>query len=36
MPMVEIREVVATHVTVSEDTLSVELADGRTIAALVA
>jgi hypothetical protein len=29
---VENREAQATHVTVSEDTLSVELADGRTIA----
>ena len=29
---VETREALATHVEVSEDTLSVELADGRTIA----
>jgi hypothetical protein len=33
---VEGREVVATHVEVSEDTLAVELADGRTIAAPLA
>jgi hypothetical protein len=32
----EAREALATRVTVSEDTLSVELADGRTIAAPVA
>ena len=30
---VETREALATHVEVSEDTLSVDLADGRTIAA---
>lgn len=29
---VEVREALATHVEVNEDTLSVELADGRTIA----
>ena len=34
--MVEAREALATHVEVSEDTLSVELADGRTIAAPLA
>ena len=33
---VETREALATHVEVSEDTLSVELADGRTIAAPLA
>ena len=33
---VEARETLATHVTVSADTLSVELADGRTIAAPLA
>jgi hypothetical protein len=33
---VEIREALATRVEVSEDTLSVELADGRTIAAPLA
>jgi hypothetical protein len=33
---VETREVLATHVEVYEDTLSVELADGRTIAAPLA
>lgn len=33
---VEIREAVATHVEIREDTLSVELADGRTIAAPLA
>jgi hypothetical protein len=33
---VDAREALATRVTVSEDTLSVELADGRTIAAPVA
>jgi hypothetical protein len=33
---VETREALATHVAVSEDTLSVELADGRTIAAPLA
>jgi len=33
---VETREALATHVDVSEDTLSVELADGRTIAAPLA
>src|SRR2546427_5745465 len=33
---VEIREALATHVEVTEDTLSVELADGRTIAAPLA
>jgi uncharacterized protein DUF2442 len=33
---VESREALATHVEVSEDTLSVELADGRTIAAPLA
>jgi Protein of unknown function (DUF2442) len=34
--VVEAREAVATRVVVSDDTLSVELADGRTIAAPVA
>ncbi len=34
--MVEAREALATRVEVSEDTLSVELADGRTIAAPLA
>jgi hypothetical protein len=34
--MVEAREALATRVTVSEDTLSVGLADGRTIAAPLA
>jgi hypothetical protein len=33
---VETREALATHVEVGEDTLSVELADGRTIAAPLA
>ena len=33
---VEVREAVACHVEVSEDTVSVELADGRTIAAPLA
>jgi hypothetical protein len=33
---VETREALATHVEVSDDTLSVELADGRTIAAPLA
>jgi hypothetical protein len=33
---VETREALATHVQVSEDTLTVELADGRTIAAPLA
>jgi len=33
---VEAREALATRVVVSEDTLSVELADGRTIAAPLA
>jgi hypothetical protein len=33
---VEAREALATHVEVSEDTLTVELADGRTIAAPLA
>jgi hypothetical protein len=36
MATVEGREVLATRVEVSEDTLSVELADGRTIAAPLA
>ena len=35
-PAVETREALATSVEVSEDTLSVELADGRTIAAPLA
>src|SRR5438105_12914681 len=34
--VVEVREALATQVEVSEDTLSVELADGRTIAAPLA
>jgi len=34
--VVETREALATHVEVSEDTLSVDLADGRTIAAPLA
>jgi hypothetical protein len=34
--VVEVREALATHVELSEDTLSVELADGRTIAAPLA
>jgi len=33
---VEVREALANHVEVSEDTLSVELTDGRTIAAPLA
>lgn len=33
---VEVHEALATHVEVSEDTLTVELADGRTIAAPLA
>ena len=33
---VEIREALATHVEVSDDTLSVELADGRTVSAPLA